>query len=95
MGIDEFEKNLEMKLEHDRDLERQRMIRELKNHKEKTSMNSSMVVVADDFLNKRNQKVEEKQAVKKLPSDDEDKMRKWGSAPSNTNQDIKTMLLKR
>lgn len=68
MGIDEFEINLEKKIEQERDAERQRMLRELKNHKFKTKKDESLVVPADEAqLNKRNQKVEEKEAAKKTP----------------------------
>jgi plasmid maintenance system killer protein len=48
MGIDEFEKNLEKKIEQERDAERQRMLRELKNHKFKTKKDESLVVPADE-----------------------------------------------
>ena len=97
MGIEEFEKNLEKKIELERDAERQRMLRELKNIKVKTKKDESIVVLADEIqVNKRNQKVWEKQgAKKKTQSDEEDLMRKWRSAPNNNNLDIKSMLEKR
>lgn len=81
MGIDEFEKNLEKKIEQERDAERQRMLRELKYNKVKNK--ESMVVLQDEAkVNKRNQKAEEKEAAKNSP-EEEDMMRKWGSAPAN------------
>jgi hypothetical protein len=59
------------------------MLRELKSLKVKKD--ESLVVLADEGkLNKRNQKVEEKEAAKKTPSDEEDLMRKWRSAPNNS-----------
>lgn len=65
MGIDEFEKNLEKKIEEERDAERQRMLRELKQttNKLKTNTHESVTITPDEAnkLNKRNQKAQQKE----------------------------------
>jgi glutamyl-tRNA reductase len=60
MGIDEFEKDLENKIEQERDAERQRMLRELKNNKRLRPTDYEVQPNVQPIVNKRVQKAEQK-----------------------------------
>jgi len=59
MGIDEFERDLEKKIEQERDAERQRMLRELKHTKVKKKENT-LEMLANAHMRKRDVKAEQK-----------------------------------
>ena len=86
MGLEEFEKNLEKKIEQERETERQRMLRELKTKK----VIENLQVAQNE--KKRVKKVESKMAEK--DEDEEESLKKWRSAPLD-DQNLKNMLLKK